>query len=251
MSAVRLMPKLFAVLAMLAVVPAREARSAEHPAVAREMNGVWLPDSRRSTRTPAQWPLTAEALKAQQAYRDKYAPIDPTLDDSASSCIPESMPYPMRLIAQYPFEILFTTDRMTMFFEIYGSVRRIPVGGAKPVFEALPTPMGRSTGHWEGDTLVIETTHVRRDGAGEIAGDPPVSSGRRFIERISIDKDDAGRKQLRNDLTIEDPQVLTAPVSVRMYYKWSPDIEVGEYLCQQDIWDQNVQGSPSSVPWRQ
>ena len=35
-----------------------------------------------------------------------------------------------------------------------------------------------------------------------------------------------------------------------MIYKWSPDIEVGEYLCQQDIWDQNLQGSPSSVPWR-
>jgi len=35
-----------------------------------------------------------------------------------------------------------------------------------------------------------------------------------------------------------------------MRYKWSPDIFVGEYLCQQDIWDQNLQGSPSTVPWR-
>ena len=52
-------------------------------------------------------------------------------------------------------------------------------------------------------------------------------------------------------MTIHDPVVLTAPVKMQMFYKWSPDIEVGEYLCQQDIWDQNVQGSPSSVPWRQ
>ena len=64
-------------------------------------------------------------------------------------------------------------------------------------------------------------------------------------------RDENGQKQLRNQITIHDPVVLTQPVTVNMLYKWSPDIEVGEYLCQQDIWDQNLQGSPSTVPWRQ
>ncbi len=65
-----------------------------------------------------------------------------------------------------------------------------------------------------------------------------------------LGKNPEGRKELRNEITIHDPVVLTAPVTMRMAYKWSPDIEVGEYLCQQDIWDQNLQGSPSTVPWR-
>ena len=228
------------------------SHAAEHPAVARDMVGVWLPDSRRSGRPPQEWPLRPEAAATRDRYRQLHGPIDPTVDDANASCIPEPMPYPVRLFAQYPFEILFTPDRMTMFFEIYGSVRRIPVGAPRgAALEALPTPMGRSRGHWEGDTLVVETAQLRREGAGRPNGDPPVSSVRRIVERWSLGKDDAGQKQLRNEISIIDPVVLTQPVSFRMVYKWSPDIEVGEYLCQQDIWDQNLQGSPSTVPWRQ
>ena len=52
-------------------------------------------------------------------------------------------------------------------------------------------------------------------------------------------------------MTIHRPGGADRAGEVQMCYKWSPDIEVGEYLCQQDIWDQNLQGSPSSVPWRQ
>ena len=240
------------VLAALAmsVLPSMQAW-ADPARVARDMNGVWLPDSRRSDRAPSQLPLRPEAAEAQQKYRENYGPVDPTVDDANASCIPEPMPYPVRLIAQYPFEILFTPARMTMFFEIYGSVRRIPIGAPPRVLESLPSAMGTSSGHWEGDVLVVETTRLRHEGAGLPSGDPPVSSARRIVERWSIGTDEEGRKQLRNDMTIEDPVVFTAPVSMRMRYKWSPDIEVGEYLCQQDIWDQNLQGQPSAVPWRQ
>ncbi|MEO6184767.1 MAG: hypothetical protein ABIP38_00395 [Steroidobacteraceae bacterium] len=231
---------------------ATATHAAEHPAVAREMAGVWLPDSRRSGRPPQEWPLRPEALAARDRYRAQHGPIDPTVDDANASCIPEPMPYPVRLFAQYPFEILFTPARMTMFFEIYGNVRRIPIGAARGAsLEALPTPMGHSRGHWENDTLVVETAQLRREGAGQPRGDPPVSNARRIVERWSMGKDESGQKQLRNDISIIDPVVLTQPVSFRMVYKWSPDIEVGEYLCQQDIWDQNLQGSPSTVPWRQ
>jgi hypothetical protein len=238
---------------LIAAVTSSHAEAADaratHPAVAREMAGVWLPDSRRSDRP--KWPLNDAARESAARFNAQYGPVDPTIDDANSSCIPESMPYPMRLIAQYPFEILVTPGRMTMFFEIFGDVRRIPIGVRKPALEALPTAMGRSIGHWEGDTLVIETDRIRRAGAGAPFGDPPVSNARRIVERLSMGVDPNGRKELRNEITIHDPFVLTAPVIMHMAYKWSPDIEVGEYLCQQDIWDQNLQGSPSTVPWRQ
>jgi len=239
---------------MLAAVAACVAATgvlADPASVARDMNGVWLPDSRRSERPPAQLPLRPEAVEAQRKYRETYGPVDPTIDDANASCIPESMPYPVRLIAQYPFEILFTAGRMTMFFEIFGSVRRIPINTPPAVLESLPTAMGTSRGHWEGDVLVVETIRLRHEGAGLPSGDPPVSNARRITERWSIGTDEEGKRQLRNDMTIDDPVVFTAPVSYRMRYKWSPDIAVGEYLCQQDIWDQNLQGQPSTVPWRQ
>jgi hypothetical protein len=108
----------FLLLALL-VLPktwSAEAPTGAHPAVAREMAGVWLPDSRRSDRP--QWTLNETARKAAERYNAQYGPVDPTIDDANASCIPESMPYPMRLIAQYPFEILFTPGRVTMFFEV-------------------------------------------------------------------------------------------------------------------------------------
>jgi hypothetical protein len=83
-----------------------------------------------------------------------------------------------------------------------------------------------------------------------MSGSPPISAARRIVERLSMGTDADGKKQLTNEITVHDDIVLAQPVSFVMNYKWSPDIEVGEYLCQQDIWDQNVQGSPSSVPWR-
>jgi hypothetical protein len=196
-------------------------------------------------------PLNEEAQRAAEQYEAIHGPIDPTVDDITVSCIPEPLPYSMRLIAQYPFEVLFTPGRLTFFFEIYGGIRRIPFDMSRKDDDVLPSTMGHSVARWEGDTAVIETSHIRKDGFGPMSGNPPVSSARRIIERLSMTKDDEGRKQLRNDITIEDPVVFTEPVKFTMHYKWSPDIEVGEYLCQQDIWDQNQQGSPSSVPWRQ
>jgi len=242
---------LLAILLLGASAPLLAAQAvAPHPAVAREMAGVWLPDGKRSGRLPRELPLTPEARKAADEYQRRYGPIDPTVDDANASCIPESFPYGMRLIAQYPFEVLFTPGRVTIFFEIFGGIRRIELDPRVAPRDVLPTARGRSVGHWEGDTLVVETTQVRKTGAGPYSGDPPVSLARRFVERISLGTDDEGKKQLRNEITIHDPAVLTQPLTMRMLYKWSPDIEVGEYLCQQDIWDQNVQGGPSSVPWR-
>ena len=223
---------------------------APHPAVAEEMAGVWLPDSRASSRAPARWPLNAEAQAAADSYQQRYGPIDPRVDDPNVSCLPEPHPYSMRLLAQYPFELLFTPARATFFHEIYGGIRRIEFDARRVGSDVLPSVMGTSVGRWEGDTLVVETTGIRKEGFGRMSGSTPSSAARRIVERITLGRDAAGNKQLRNELTIHDPVVLTEPVTIRMAYKWSPDIEVGEYLCQQDIWDQNIQGSPSSVPWR-
>jgi len=42
------------------------------------------------------------------------------------------------------------------------------------------------------------------------------------------------------------------PVSERFRrgYKWARDVQLGEYLCEQDLWDQRLDGSTSRIPWR-
>ncbi len=238
------------VACVVAFVAMATLAQAQGTAPAPDFSGVWLPDSRLSGRMPPELPLTPAARRALQDYASDYLPIDPTLDDANVSCIPEPFPYGMRLIAQYPFEVVMTPGQVTIFFEVFGGVRRIYVDGRRPPPELLPTTLGYSVGHWEGATLVVETTHVKNEAPGPLAGNPPVSMARRFVERISLGTDAQGRRQLRDEITIHDAAVLATPVVIPMVYKWSPDIEVGEYLCQQDIWDQNIQGNPSSVPWR-
>jgi hypothetical protein len=44
--------------------------------------------------------------------------------------------------------------------------------------------------------------------------------------------------------------VYREPISVRMVYKWAKDVEVGEYICEQDVWDQHRDGNNSRIPWR-
>ena len=74
----------------------------------------------------------------------------------------------------------------SIFFESFGCLRRIELNPRDTTPDVLPTAMGRSVGHWEGDTLVVETTRVRKTGAGVHSGDPPASLARRFVERISV-----------------------------------------------------------------
>jgi hypothetical protein len=213
-----------------------------------DFSGVWLPHGRKNIGAwPKEPPFTPAMKEARAKYIERHHPIDPEVDDASISCEPYTVTSAMMLIAQYPFEIVSTPNQITFLFESYGSVRRIYLDGRKPPAELLPSRMGFSTGRWEGDTLVVETTHLLPENEGSRH---PASLERRVVERFSlIDSEEFG-KELVNEMTVHDPRVYTEPVSLRLHYKWSPDIEVGEYFCQQDIWDQNMDGNPSNVPWR-
>jgi hypothetical protein len=225
------------------------APSAEGSAGAKpEFSGVWLPNGRKNAgQWPKQPPFTREMLEAREKFAARHHPIDPEVDDEHTSCLPYMLTQQMLLIAQYPFEIIATPAQLTFVMETYGSVRRIHLDGRKPPAELLPSRMGFSTGRWEGNTLVVETTHLLPESEGN---QRPGSLMQRVVERLSLVESAESGKELVSELTVHDPLVYAQPVSVRLHYKWSPDIEVGEYFCQQDLWDQNMDGNPSHVPWR-
>jgi hypothetical protein len=184
---------------------------------------------------------------ARTEYAKRFLPVNKDIDDENTSCIPYGMLNTMLGIAQYPFEILTTPTQLTFLIEIFGSVRRIHLDGRSPPPELLPSRMGFSTGHWDGAVLVVETTHLRPDDEG---GARPGSPAQRIVERFSIVPDTQYGKELVDEITVHDPRVYTRPITVTMRYKWSPDVQAGEYLCQQDVWDQNRQGHPTEIPWR-
>src|SRR6187549_4239525 len=116
--------------------------------------------------------------------------------------------YPMMMDAATPFQIMITPEE-TLIVNAYGETRHIYTDGRSfPAAEDMwPTVWGPSLGHWEGDTLVIETVQVQMPYT-YFHGAPTFSEEARYHERIHLDGD-----RLVMEFTVEDPVTLTAPWS--------------------------------------
>jgi hypothetical protein len=231
-------------LALLATAASMALCAAEAPRP--DFSGVWLPNSKESGRWPAQPPLTAATAAARARWNEAYAPIDTTRDDEYLSCIAYTLPQIITTITQYPFEIVATPRELLVLTEVFGQVRRIHMDGAAPG-DQLATRTGYSRGRWEGSQLVVETTHILPQHEGSRFTSSPAM---RVVERLSLQEGGQYGKQLIDEVTFHDPLVYSEPITVRMVYKWAKDVEVGEYICEQDIWDQHRDGSDSRIPWR-
>lgn len=90
-----------------------------------------------------------------------------------------------------------------------------------------PSPQGHSTGHWEGETLVVDTVAFTPNRSGLIPG---VASGsaKRMVERFTLTED---KLHLRYEFTIEDPEYLTEPVSFTQLWDHRPDMAISGETC--------------------
>jgi hypothetical protein len=227
----------------LLAIAAAPAATADAPRP--DFSGVWLPVAKESGRWPTQPPLTAATAAARARWNEATAPIDVTRDDEYLSCIPYTLPQIVSTITQYPFEIVATPKEMLVLTEVFGQVRRIHIDGPPPG-DQLPSHTGYSRGRWEGAQLVVETTHLLPQAEGSRFASSPAM---RIVERLSLHESATGR-QLINEVTITDPATYSQPITFRMVYRLAVGIEVGEYICEQDLWDQHRDGNASRIPWR-
>jgi hypothetical protein len=231
-------------LIVLGAILAAAAVAAEAPKP--DFSGVWLPNSKETGRWPAQPPFTPAMTAARARWNAAYSPIDLTRDDEYISCMPYLLPQIVSTFTQYPFEIVATPQQILVLTEVFGQVRRIHMNAAPPG-DRLPTHTGYSRGHWEGAQLVVETTHILPQHEGSRF---PSSPSMRMVERLSLQEGGPTGKQLIDEVTVIDPTVYSEPVKFRMVYKWARGVEVAEYICEQDLWDQHRDGNASTIPWR-
>ena len=87
----------------------------------------------------------------------------------------------------YGMEVMQNKDKITFFSELNDALRRVYLDGRKPSQKVLddPTYAGYSTGHWEGDTLVVDTVALRDDTF--IEGFTPHSDAMTVHERIRLE----------------------------------------------------------------
>jgi hypothetical protein len=134
-----------------------------------------------------------------------------------------------------PRKVLHTRDVIAILYEGNSGVRQIFIDGRPlPGPDAQPWWYGYSTGHWEGDTLVIETAGFRDGGWLDIYGSP-LTDQAKMTERWR--RMNYGSMQV--DITIDDPKAYTKPFSVRVHHRIAVDgpqldSELIEFICNEN-----------------
>jgi hypothetical protein len=200
-----------------------------------DWSGVWNPnisDQDLQVKTnPPPW-NEAAAKKMEFMFAEEKAGRPKLI---FSYCLPESHPTWM-LITHNAMEILFTPGRVTMLGESDGNrIRRIYTDGRKHPDISDPTFHGHSIGHWEGDTLVVDTVDILPQAplaVSEAAG-VPNNGEMHTIERIHLSPDN--KDILLVELEITAPKVLTAPwKTTRIHFRQrARKFDIVEGVCVQ------------------
>ena len=146
--------------------------------------------------------------------------------DYYSRCITRGFPSTMLYtIYNYGNDILQSPGYVVIRSEMVHEQRIIPVDGRAHVGKAIKTYMGNSVGHWEGNTLVVETTNLR----------PESGSGGRYTDAAKVTErfTRVAPGELRYEATISDPNVWTRPYTIRYPFKLEPEYKLYEYACHE------------------
>jgi len=189
-------------------------RQAENGEKLPSFNGVWRPvpekDAPREGTTlrwiprpdqvPAFVPEYAAKFKKVQASRETGSEET----EPVTRCLPPGMPYFMG--AEYGLEVVQARDKIAFFSEWMDAYRRVYLDGRKAPKDFDPSYNGFSSGHWEGDTLVIETTNLREDTVLDKFGSPH-SDATRIVERLRL----TGPDSFEDKVTVYDSKAFTKP----------------------------------------
>jgi hypothetical protein len=189
------------------------------------VTGVGLGPNLNTNQTRDDGPVLKSPYKEQYAETQKKN-AQGLVPDLLALCFPPGMPRMMGAI--YGLEILQTPNIIAITSEWQAETRRIwmDLKAHPPADELDLTYAGHSIGHWEGDTLVVDTVGIREDVAVDRALTPH-SANMRIIERFSQTKPGI----LTDEMTIIDPEVTDTPQKQVRTYRHRPDLRLQEYNC--------------------
>ncbi len=121
------------------------------------------------------------------------------------------------------YQIFQTADYVAIQMEMMHDTRLIPIDGRATHPSSPRSALGSSRGHWEGDTLVVETTNLTRGASGS-------SRDARLIERFTR----VGPETMQYEYTLDDPSTWTQPWTARIYMRPAPGTGViYEFACHE------------------
>ena len=130
---------------------------------------------------------------ARSKLAEYHELVDATGDTPGAHCVPHGMPLAVLLGGGYPVEFIQRPEQLTIVYETHNEVRRVFLDGRRiDPADILPSRGGVSYGHWEGDTLVVETTGMKES----IDQATAHSENARIVERYTPNVRD-GMRRLR------------------------------------------------------
>ena len=165
------------------------------------------------------------AQKARQGFAKRDKPDSYTDMSNYDRCISIGLPGSMMpMIYGNAYEVTQSPGVVAIRYEMVHETRVIPTDGSAHVGKAIGSYMGDARGHWQGDTLVVETTNIRETAAYRNA-----STNLKITERFKpIDAD-----TLSWTVRFEDPATWTGPWAIEMPLKRKADAMPFEYACHE------------------
>jgi hypothetical protein len=235
-----------ALAAVLSLCPALLAQSNERPQIqapasaayvpepGHDLSGVWNASSglyQFAAFTKDEPPMTPWGNERYAAARPSQGPHGVKLEetnDRVYKCQPPGMPY--IYIQLFPMQIIQTPAEVIEVFEYDHIVRHIYIDGRKHPANLKPSYNGHSIGHWEGDTLVVDTIGLNGKNWLDRVGHPE-STRMHILERIHR----VDQKTLQVDLTYDDPDSYTKPWSAQIRFTLHPDWDILEHICEDNL----------------
>jgi hypothetical protein len=212
-----------------------------------DFSGVWTPvisdQVARERTNPPPWNAKAAKQVEHMYAEEKAGRPFPIIDH----CFPTGMPSYM-LITHNAFELLLTPGRVTLLGEGDGNrLRRIYTDGRPHPDDPDPSFHGHSIGHWEGQTLVVDTIALLPEvylAVNEAVG-VPNDGDMHIVERIHL----LNAETLADDLEITANKLLTQTwKTTRKYLRQrAQKYDIAEGVCEQGSYNEGVDKDGNSI----
>ncbi|MCZ6642497.1 MAG: carboxypeptidase-like regulatory domain-containing protein [Gammaproteobacteria bacterium] len=185
-----------------------------------DLSGVWLVNQDPYPEKPQPLPWAKQVSEERIANHQRNNPHN--------SCLPGGLPIPS---GGSPFigKFVQTPGLVVILLEDVPGYRQIFVDGREHPEDPNPSWMGHSVGHWDGDTLIVDTVGFNTRGW---TGTYPRSEKMRMTERYQ--RTEYGR--MTAEIIFDDTEVFSAPFTKNLSFDLAPQEELIEYVCENNKW---------------
>jgi hypothetical protein len=222
-----------------ALAPANIARAKAAGAPPFDLTGNWFIDT-EDGKKPDNWrfgppypTLTPEAQKHFDISA-RLAKENRVYRDDIAECYPAGLP--LIMTRYWPMAMVQIPTAIYMVSGFFNSFRTVFLDGRQHTASdiAIPTANGESVGHWEGDTLVVDTRYFVDDHHWMDQGGRSIPAGDQLhiVERIRLVKD---VDQLEIEYTMTDPEHWEGEWKSTKRFNRVNDVDIGEVVCTPDL----------------